>query len=83
MEAQHLADSVLHRALWHTAEKLGREGDEAEIAFLLEEMFPNYPGWARDKKLFRGKRAIDLARIPGGLKPVSRYQEQRARAVVR
>jgi hypothetical protein len=82
MEAQHLADSVLHRALWHTAEKLGREGDEAEIAFLLEEMFPNYPGWARDKKLFGGKRAVDLARIPEGLKLVSMYQERRVRAVV-
>jgi hypothetical protein len=82
MEAQHLADSVLHRALWYTAEKLGREGDEAEIAFLLEEMFPNYPGWVRDKKVFRGKRAVDLARIPEGLKLVSIYQNRRMRAVV-
>lgn len=83
MEAQHLADSVLQRALWQTAEKREREGDEAEVAFLLEEMFPNYPGWVRDKKLFKGNRAVDLARIPEGLKKVSRYQEQRVRAVVR
>jgi hypothetical protein len=32
MEAQHLADVMLHRALWFAAESLGRVGDEAEIA---------------------------------------------------
>jgi len=76
MEAQHLADAVLHRALWWTADSVGREGDEAEVAFLLEAMFLNRPGWARDKKLFGGKRAVDLARTPGGLAKVRRYLER-------
>jgi hypothetical protein len=81
MEAQHLADAVLERALWRTAESLGREGDESEVAFLLEEMFPIYPGWARDRKLFHGKRAVDLARMPGGLAAILEYREQQARAL--
>jgi hypothetical protein len=82
MEAQHLADEVLHRALWWTAESLGREGDESEVAFLLEAMFPNYPGWAKDKKLFRGERAVDLARTRGGLARIHKYQERRVRALL-
>jgi hypothetical protein len=83
MEAQHLADAVLHRVLWFTAESLGRAGDEAEIAFLLAEMFPDRgdPGWVNDRKRFRGKSAIDLARTPGGLPRIVRYRERQARAV--
>ncbi len=76
MEAQHLADAVLQRALWWKAESLGREGDESEVAFLLETMFPNYPGWAKDKKLFRGKRAVDLAGTPGGLAKILRHRRK-------
>jgi hypothetical protein len=83
MEAQHLANSVLDRALWGAAESLGREGDEAEVAFLLEEMFPDYPGWAKDRRLFGGKRAVDLARTPGGLARILRYHEQQGRALHR
>lgn len=79
MEAQHLANAVLERALWWKAESLGREGDESEVAFLLEEMFPIYPGWARDRKLFRGKRAVDLARMPGGLASILTYREKQTR----
>jgi hypothetical protein len=82
MGAQHLADAVLQRALWWKAKSLGREGDESEVAFLLEAMFPNYPGWAKDKKLFRGKRAVDLARTPGGLAKILRYRERQARALL-
>jgi len=80
MEAQHLADAVLERALWWKAETLGREGDESEVAFLLEAMFPNYPGWAKDKRPFRGKRAVDLARTAGGLARIRRYHERQDRA---
>jgi hypothetical protein len=83
MEAQHLADHVLHRALWFTAESHGREGDESEVAFLLEAMFPNYPGWTRDKRLFQGKRAVDLARTPGGLVSIGKLQERRVKALFR
>jgi hypothetical protein len=83
MEAQHLADAVLERALWWKAESLGREGDESEVAFLLEEMFPIYPGWARDRTLFRGKRAVDLARTPGGLTRVLKYHKKQVEALYR
>jgi len=83
MEAQHLADAVLERALWWAAESLGRKGDEPEVAFLLEEMFSEYPGWAKDKKVFGGKRAVDLARTPGGLARILRYREQQAQALYR
>ena len=81
MEAQHLAHAVLERALWRTAELQGREGDESELAFLLEEMFHIDSCWARDRKLFRGKRAVDLARIPGGLAEVLEFHERQARAL--
>ena len=82
MEAQHLAHLVLARAIWWKAESLGREGDESEVAFLLEEMFPHNPGWAKDKRLFKGKRAVDLARTPGGLARVLRYRERQIGAVL-
>lgn len=72
MEAQHLAHSVLDRALWTRAESVGRDGTESEVSFLLEEMFPYNPGWSRDQKLFNGRRAVDLARTPGGLTKVLR-----------
>ena len=81
MEAQHLADAVLERALWWKAESLGRVGDESEVAFLLEEMFPIYPGWAKNRTLFRGKRAVDLARTPGGLTRVLKYREKQVEAL--
>jgi hypothetical protein len=85
MEAQHLADTVLHSALWFTAESIGRAGDDTEIAFLLAEMFqdPRDPGWVNDKKRFRGKSAVDLARTPGGLTRIVRYRERQPRAPVR
>ena len=54
MEAQHLAESVLHRALWFTADSIGRTGDAAEIAFLLSEIFPDLsnPDWVTKRKIF-------------------------------
>lgn len=82
-EAQHLASTVLDRALWTKAESLGRKGDESEVAFLLEEMLPNNPGWTKDKKLFKGKRAVDLARTPGGLAKVMRYRNRQIDAIFR
>jgi hypothetical protein len=63
MEAQHLADAVLHLVLRFTAESSGRTGDEAEIAFLLAEMFPDpgNPGWVNDRTRFRGNRSCKLS----------------------
>jgi len=85
MEAQHLADTVLNRVLWFTAESLGRAGNDAEIAFLLTEMSPNLgdPGWVNDSTRFQGKSALNLARTPGGLARVVRYLERQATAVAR
>jgi hypothetical protein len=82
MEAQHLADTVLQRALWCKAESVGREGGDEEIAFLLEAMFAGGPGWSRDERLFRGKRAVDLARTPGGLAKIARHHNRRVRAII-
>jgi hypothetical protein len=72
MEAQHLADAVLDRALWFTAESLGRKGDVTEIGFLLGEMLHASLNWVTDQKRFRGKSAVDLAQEPGGLGRVFR-----------
>lgn len=94
MEAQHIANAVLEGALWFKAESLGREGDESEVAFLLDEMlfpenpvlekmFPHNPDWSKDGTLFDGKRAVDLARTPGGLTKILRYREQQIRTVLR
>jgi hypothetical protein len=77
MEAQHLAFSVLEHALWWAAESQGREGDEAEIAYLLEAMFLDDRSWAKDKTLFQGKCAVELARTPGALAAVREYRERR------
>jgi hypothetical protein len=81
MEAQHLADTILHRALWFAAESLGRVGDEAEMAFLLAEMFPSQdnPNWTSDNSVFRGESAVDLARQPGGLAKVFKYHASEVR----
>jgi hypothetical protein len=78
MEAQHLAEHVLNMALWSTADSSGRNGEDNEIAFLLEEMLGGRvisrpvweEGWTTEK-LFDGKRAVDLARTPGGLKTIT------------
>ena len=78
MEAQNLAESVLHRALWFEAESLGRSGGDGEISFLLSEMLPIPDGelWVTDKTI-RGKSAIDLARTPQGLAKVMREHNRR------
>jgi hypothetical protein len=62
----------------------GRTEDDAEIAFLLAEMFqdPRDPGWVKDKKRFRGKSAVDPARTPGGLARIGRYLERQPIALV-
>ena len=80
MEAQNLAESVLHRAVWFEAESLGRLGSEAEIAFLLSEMLPVPDSrlWVTDKTL-GGNSAIDLARTPRGLAKVMREHNRRIR----
>ena len=81
MEAQHIADAVLNRALWFMPESSGRAGSDAEISFLLSEMFPSLgdPDWTHERKLFGVKSALDLARSPGGLKKISRQRERQSR----
>jgi len=70
MEAQHLADTVLNRALWSTADSLGRGGKDCEIGFLLDAMFFSGPGWSMDPTQFNGKSAVELVRTSGGLAKV-------------
>lgn len=71
MEAQHLADSMLTTALWWTADSRGRQGDEHEVGFLLEEMIRGSLEWS-----LGGKRAVDLARTPGGLSVILEYRRK-------
>jgi len=78
VEAQHLADTVLTEALWWAAESRGREGDEREVAFLLEEMFPGSLEWP-----LGGKRAVDLARAPGGLSVILECRKKLIQALFR
>jgi hypothetical protein len=78
MEAQHLAESVLNRAFWFTADSRGRTGDEAEIAFLLTKLFPDPSNkdWVTDKRIFRGRSAMDLVQIPNGFPRVEGHYQQ-------
>jgi hypothetical protein len=78
MEAQNLADTVLHTSLWFAAESKGRTGNDDELRFLLTELFRGFHGrdWVGDKSLFGGNTAIDLARMPGGLKKVVKAHER-------
>jgi hypothetical protein len=81
MEAQHLAESTLHRALWFTADSQGRLGDDDEIAFLLSMIFPDPSNrdWVSDRKIFKGKSAVDLAQTPEGLPKIAKFYERRRR----
>lgn len=74
MEAQYLADFVLTEALWWAAESRGREGDEREVVFLLEERFPGCSEWPLGEK-----RAVDLTRTPGGLSAIFEYHDKQVR----
>jgi len=78
MEAQHLADAVLTEALWWAAESRGRGGSEREVAFLLEEMFPGSLKWP-----LGDKRAVDLARTPGGLSVILEYRRKQIKVLFR
>jgi resolvase-like protein len=78
MEAQNLADTVLHTSLWFAAESKGRTGDDDELRFLLTHLFRGFRAkdWCSDKGLFGGETAIDLARVPGGLRKVVKKHER-------
>ena len=80
MEAQHIADAVLNRALWFTAETHERSGGGEEISFLLAEMFPDLgdPSWTRDPIPFGGTSAVELAQSPNGLRTILRYRERQS-----
>jgi hypothetical protein len=80
MEAQHLADHVLHRSLWAAADSRGRTGEDGEIGFLLSEMYfleEETPGWVLDSERFGGKNAVELARVPGGLGTIIKDMKNR------
>lgn len=71
MEAHHVADAVLRRALWFTAESLGRKGDVTEISFLLGAILAVSPNWVTDKISSRQERSRSCSRA-GGLARVFR-----------
>jgi len=81
MEAQHIADSVLHRALWLMAETHGRSGSGEEIGFLLAEMFQDLedPNWTNDPTLFGGRSAVELAQSPNGLRTILQHRERQSK----
>jgi len=79
MEAQYLAESVLHQVLWHVANRRGRpEGSDQEIGLLLQAMYPAFddPRWPlRRFPGLGGKRAVDVVRKPDGLKELAALKQ--------
>lgn len=71
MEAQHLADAILHKVLWHEADRFGRSGTDCEIEFLLNAMYwtIDNPRWAyKACEDLGGDSPIEAVRKLGGLR---------------
>jgi hypothetical protein len=71
MQAQHLAESVFHQALWHECCRAGRpEGSDEELRYLLRSMYPfrNPDDWTERSLAALGNLTpIQATRQPGGL----------------
>ena len=71
MQAQHLAESVFHRALWYECCRAGRpEGADEELRYLLRLMYPfrEPDDWTEILSAELGNLTpIQAARQPGGL----------------
>jgi hypothetical protein len=71
MQAQHLAESVFHQALWHECRRAGRpEGGDEELRYLLHLMYPfREPNdWTGISRAELGNLTpIQAARQPRGL----------------
>lgn len=72
MQAQHLAESVFHKALWQECRRVGRlEGGDEELRYLLRLMFPfrRLDDWTEISLPALGNLTpIQASRQPGGLK---------------
>jgi len=70
MDAQHLAESVFHQALWQECSRRGRpEGTDEELRYLLQHMYPflNPPDWLELPFAELGNiTPIEASRQPGG-----------------
>jgi|ERR1700733_580736 len=79
MWAQHLAESILHQALWQECCRVGRpHGTAEELAYLLELMYPYCAdsGWlTRTFKELEGKTPIQASMEPDGPAKVQRLAE--------
>lgn len=79
MWAQHLAESLLHQALWQECCRAGRPyGTTEELAYLLELMYPFCAdsGWlTRAFTELEGKTPIQASMEPGGPAKVQRLAE--------
>jgi hypothetical protein len=70
MGAQHLAESVLHQALWNECSRRGRrEGTQEEVSYLLTHMYPlcaDSDWLTRPFPELDGGTPIEASREPGG-----------------
>jgi hypothetical protein len=83
MEAQHLAESVLHQALWQECCRRGRpEGADEELRYILGKM---YPLLALTGQLTQslveldGMTPLEASRSPGGLAKVQKLYDNLTR----
>lgn len=78
MEAQKLAQAVLHRAIWHAGSERGRaDGSLEETAYLLSRMLYCRRDWLIHSDPHLGRIPAELARTPGGLIQVADAAKKR------
>jgi hypothetical protein len=79
MEAQHLAESVLHQALWRECCRRGRpEGSDVELRYLLDKMYPlcALTGWLGQSFIeLDGMTPLEASRHPNGPAKVQTLSE--------
>jgi hypothetical protein len=80
MEAQHLAESVLHQALWQECCRRGRpEGTDVELRYLLNQMYPlcAFTGWlGQTFSELDGMTPLEASRHPNGPAKVQGLSER-------
>lgn len=79
MRAQHLAESLLHQALWQECCRAGRpHGTQEELTYLLDLMYPlcAESGWlSRSFSELEGRTPIQASMEPGGPAKVQELAE--------
>jgi hypothetical protein len=80
MEAQHLAEWILHQALWQECCRRGRpEGSDVELRYLLDKMYPlcALTGWLGQSFIeLDGMTPLEASRHPNGPAKVQRLSER-------